>query len=208
MPLLNAVIDLSHHNTITSFQKVKEAGILGIIHKATQGTQFVDAEYDERRILAPSAGLLFGSYHFGVHGDPRGQADHYLEVADPSQNDLIVLDFEPNGVHGTMTLQEAETFVERVHDQTGRFPGLYSGEFFINEQLGDNTDTIFKECFLWIAKYSAQKPKVPPAFPLFTLHQYTDGNAGPQPHTVPGVGRCDRNKFNGSEDGLRRLFGA
>ena len=142
---------------------------------------------------------------FRTLGDPQGQADHYLDVAESTE--LMVLDFEPNGIHGTMTLAEAEAFVTRINDQTGRFPGLYTGEFFINDQLGSNTDTILKKCFLWIAEYSATRPKVPPAFPLFTLWQYSDGSAGPQPHSVPGVGRCDRNKFNGDEAGLRRLFG-
>jgi lysozyme len=205
MALLNAVIDLSHHNIVTSFQQIKSAGIIGIIHKATQGSHFVDAEYDNHRLSAHSAGLLFGSYHFGSHGDPNGQADHYLDVA--AANELIVLDFEPNSIDGTMTLAEAETFVTRINDKTGRFPGLYSGESFINNELGTNTSTVLKECFLWIAKFSAGRPRVPPAFPTFTLWQYTDGSAGPQPHTVPGVGRCDRNTFNGDDAGLRRLFG-
>jgi Glycosyl hydrolases family 25 len=64
MALLNSVIDLSHHNTVTSFQQIKGNGIIGVIHKATQSTQFVDAEYADRRRDALSAGLLFGSYHF------------------------------------------------------------------------------------------------------------------------------------------------
>lgn len=203
MALFNAVIDLSHHNTVTSFQQIRDAGILGIIHKATQGTQFVDGEYDDCRNGALRAGLLFGSYHFGTDGDPEEQADHYLDIAEKS--DLMVLDFEPNG-QGTMSLAQAETFVRRIKDKTGRFPGLYAGEFFINQQLVNNTTTVLKECFLWIAKYSETRPNVPPAFPLFTLWQYTDGSAGPQPHRVPGVGRCDRDKFNGDEAGLRRLF--
>jgi lysozyme len=208
MALLNAVIDLSHHNTVSSFHQIKSSGIIGVVHKATQGIHFVDAEYADRRAAAISAGLLFGSYHFAARGDPDGQADHYLNIADST--DLMVLDFEPNAQDGTITLAEAEAFVTRIHDQTGRFPGLYSGESFINDQLGNNTDTVLKECFLWIAKYSARRPRVPPAFPLYTLWQYTDGSAGPQPHTVPGVGgagRCDRDKFNGDEAGLRRLFG-
>jgi lysozyme len=205
MALLNAVIDLSHNNNVTSFQQIKDNGIIAIIHKATQNKQFVDPKYADRRTAALSAGLLFGSYHFAASGDPNGQADHYLSIADSTE--LMVLDFEPNTQEGTMTLTEAETFVTRIHDQTGRFPGLYSGESFINGQLGNNTDTILKECFLWIAKYSANEPNIPPAFPIFTLWQYTDGSAGPQPHTVPGVGSCDRDKFNGDEAGLRRLFG-
>lgn len=208
MALLNAVIDLSHHNTVTSFQQIKSSGIIGVIHKATQGAQFVDAEYADRRKAALSAGLLFGSYHFAAQGNPEGQADHYLDIAD--SNELMVLDFEPNAQDGTMTLAEAETFVTRINAQTGRFPGLYSGESFINGQLGNNTGTILKQCFLWIAKFSANRPNIPPAFPIFTLWQYTDGSAGPQPHTVPGIGgagRCDRDKFNGDDAGLRRLFG-
>jgi len=36
MNLLNGVIDLSHHNTVTSFADIKGAGVLGVIHKATQ----------------------------------------------------------------------------------------------------------------------------------------------------------------------------
>jgi GH25 family lysozyme M1 (1,4-beta-N-acetylmuramidase) len=51
MSLLNVVVDLSHHNNVNSFQAAKDSGILGIIHKATQGTNFVDPNYDERRPL-------------------------------------------------------------------------------------------------------------------------------------------------------------
>ncbi|MDQ3746468.1 MAG: glycoside hydrolase family 25 protein, partial [Acidobacteriota bacterium] len=56
MELPNVVIDLSHHNTVTSFQQVKDAGILGVIHKATEGTSFVDPRYTERRTAALAVG--------------------------------------------------------------------------------------------------------------------------------------------------------
>ena len=208
MPLLNVVIDLSHHNTVTSFQQVKETGVLGVIHKATEGTTFVDSQFDARRQPALAAGLLWGAYHFGVRGDAQGQADHFLDIVNPGPTDLLVLDFEPNPREGTMTLAEAEAFVSRVNSQVGRFPGLYSGQAFLRAQLGNRTNTILTSCFLWIARYSSQLPQVPTAFPTFTLWQYTDGNNGPQPHQVSGIGRCDRDKFNGDEAGLRRLWGA
>jgi len=207
MALLNVVIDLSHHNTVTSFHDAQAAGILGVIHKATEGTTFVDANYTERRARARSVGLFWGAYHFGVRGNVQAQVDHFLEITDPGPTDLLVLDFEPNPREGTMRLAEAEAFVERVHAQTGRFPGLYSGQSFLQSQLGSRTDTVLKNCFLWIARYSSQPPRVPPAFATYTLWQYTDGSAGLQPHQVPGIGRCDRDKFNGSEAGLRRLWG-
>ena len=207
MALLNTVVDLSHHNTVTSFRDTKDAGILGVIHKATEGTSFVDANYNQRQKLAVAAGLFWGAYHFGIQGDVQDQVDHFLEIVQPGPTDLLVLDWEPNSREGTMTLAEAESFVEQIHDQTGRFPGLYSGQSFINDQLGSHTQTILTNCFLWIARYASQVPRVPPAFPTFTLWQYTDGNVGPQPHQVPGIGRCDRDKFNGDEVGLKKLWG-
>jgi lysozyme len=207
MPLLNAVVDLSHHNTVTDFTAARAAGVLGVLHKATEATTFVDAMYHERRSLALAAGLLWGAYHFAAAGDGPAQADFFLETVNPQPTDLLVLDFEANSREGTMTLAEAEAFVKRIEQQTGRFPGLYSGEQFLLGQLGDNTGTVLKECFLWLARYSQSPPAVPKAFATFTLWQYTDGSSGSQPHQVSGIGLCDRDKFNGDEAGLRRLWG-
>ncbi len=207
MALLNVVVDLSHHNTVTNFRDVKESGVLGIIHKATEGTSFVDAKYHERRPAALAAGLMWGAYHFGVSGDVRGQVDHFLNTVNPVATDLLVLDFEPNPREGTMTLAEAEEFVKQIHDRTGQFPCLYSGQSFIHEQLGSRTGTILSECSLWIACYRPQLSPIPPAFKTFSLWQYTDGNNGDQPHQVPGIGRCDRDKFQGDEAGLKKFWG-
>ena len=59
-PGLNVVIDLSHHNNNVDFAKVVAAGVLGVIHKATQGTTTVDPLYAQRRGEALAAGLLWG----------------------------------------------------------------------------------------------------------------------------------------------------
>jgi len=205
--MINAVIDISHHNTVTSFQEIKNNGIIGVIHKATQGRTLVDAKYHNRRQRALDVGLLWGAYHFATKGNVEAQVDHFLETVNPTATDLLVLDFEPNGESGTMTRAEAERFVTLVNQKVGRFPGLYSGQAFIREKVGTNTTTVLKNCFLWIARYSSQKPIVPPAWKTFTMWQYTDGAFGPQPHQVPGVGRCDRDQFNGDEAGLKRLWG-
>jgi lysozyme len=209
MPLTNAVIDLSHFNNVTSFQNVKEAGIVGVIHKATQGLTGVDGTYGTRKPTALAAGLLWGAYHFGVNANAQKQADHFLDVVQPGPSDLMVLDFEPNAHDGTMTLAQAEAFVQRIFQQTGRFPGLYSGQAFLKEQLGTTKNDTLANCFLWVARYADQAPQVPTAtWKTFTLWQYTDGNLGPQPHRVNGIATgCDRDKFNGDEAGLRQLWG-
>lgn len=120
--------------------------------------------------------------------------------------DLLMLDFEPNGRAGTMTLGQAEEFVTLVNEKTGRYPGVCSGQSYINEVMSGKTNSPLARCFLWIARYSSQPPKVPPAWETFTLWQYSDGSIGPEPHEVPGIGRCDRDKFNGDADGLKRLW--
>jgi len=204
---INKVIDISHYNTVTSFQQVKDNGIVGVFHKATQGKTSVDAKYHARRQRALAVGLLWGAYHFGTKGGVPQQVDNFLDTVGSNDSDLLVLDFEPNGESGTMSLSEAETFVTLVKERTGRYPGLYSGQSFIREKVGNNTTTVLKNCFLWIARYSSQTPVAPPAWNTYTFWQYTDGNTGDQPHQVPGIGRCDRDKFNGDDAGLLRLWG-
>jgi len=207
--VLNVVIDISHYQTITdnSFVQVYSAGIHGVIHKVTEGTSYVDGEYAPRQPMALEAGLMFGAYHFGRHGDALGQAHHFLDIAQPTPETLLVLDWESCGANPDMTLDEAEQFVRAIADELGRYPGLYSGESFCGDALAGVTDTVLSQCWLWLAKYSEQMPAAPAPWAYVSMWQYTDGVSGPKPHEVPGIGRCDRDMWNGSEEGLRRLWG-
>ena len=66
------------------------------------------------------------------------------------------------------------------------------------------TDDILKNCPLWYARYRDLPIGIPvDTWPDFTLWQYTDGNAGPNPHIVNGMDRTDRNCFRGTVDELR-----
>jgi lysozyme len=203
---LNVVVDISHHNGNPDLQQAAAAGIVGVIHKATQGTGFTDNKYLTNRRKALDAGLLWGAYHFGTGSDGAAQADFFLATVNPGPDTLIVLDYEPNTDGATMSLDDARAFVSEVNAKLGRFPGLYSGNL-IKEQLGNNTDPILARCFFWLAQYGPNAV-VPPNWPAWTLWQYTDGKAGPQPHTVPGIGSCDRDRFNGDIDTLKTLWGA
>jgi len=106
-----------------------------------------------------------------------------------------VLDFEPNG-SSTMTLEQAKAFVSRINEVRGRFPGLYSGNL-IKEKLGGKpADPVLSQCFLWIAQYGPAATNIPATCRRGRFWQYTDGNVGPQPHSVDGIGKCDRDQFN------------
>jgi lysozyme len=205
MPI-NVVVDISHHNGKVDFRRVAKAGIVGIIHKATQGLKFVDPLYYGNREKALAAGLLWGAYHFGTAADSIKQADHFLCTVQPEPETLLVLDYEPNG-KSTMTLAQARQFVIRVNTVTGRYPGLYSGSLIKEKLAKKRIDPILSQCFLWIAQYGPAPTKIPPTWSTWTLWQYTDGWLGPEPHSVDGIGPCDRDKFNGGLAGLRRLWG-
>jgi len=201
---LNAIIDISHHNGNVDLVKAKADGIVGVIHKATQGTGGSDPMYKTNRTKAADAGLLWGAYHFASGSDGVKQAINFLNVVGTSENTLLVLDFEPNPTGPSMNLEEARAFVTHVNEETGRFPGLYSGHF-IKQLLGSNQDPVLAKCWLWLAEYGPTAV-VPANWSTWTMWQYTDGADGPPPHTVAGIGNCDRDKFNGTEDELRTLW--
>ncbi len=203
---LNAVVDISHHNGNVNFAKAKDAGIIGVIQKATQGQSNVDPTYKTNKIKALNAGLLWGAYHFATGSDGLKQAENFLSVVGNDPKTLLVLDFEPNLTGPSMSLEEARAFVTSVKERTGRFPGFYSGHF-IKQLLGTSSDPVLAKCWFWLAQYG-KTAVVPPNWPTWTLWQYTDGVIGPEPHTVSGIGRCDRDMFNGSEAQLRKLWGA
>jgi len=202
---LNAVIDISHHNGNVDFGKLKQAGIVGVIHKATQGSTDGDPTYNSHRDAAKAAGLLWGAYHFGTDSDGVKQAINFLNVVGDASGTLVALDFESNPTGSTMSLEEARAFVTQIQSVTGRFPGFYSGHD-IKQALGSGTDSVLGSCWFWLAQYGPTAV-VPQNWKTWTLWQYTDGALGPDPTDIPGVGRFDRDLFNGSEDQLRTFWG-
>jgi lysozyme len=197
---LNAVVDLSHFNTVTSFAEIKSAGIVGIIHKATQATNWSDSTYAARKQQALAAGLWWGAYHFGTNADGAEQAQYFLSKVNPGPTDLLALDFEENP-QSQMTIAQAEQFVTEVFNQTGRYPGFYS-DALAGKMLGNNKNEILANCWFWRAQYGTSAPIVPPTWSTWTMWQYTE--SGP----VSGISApCDRDTFNGTLDQLSQLWG-
>jgi lysozyme len=118
MAACNVVIDLSHNNETVDLVRAQANGVLGVIHKATQGSGFADPAYAARRQAAKHAGLLWGAYHFGTSADPVAQARFFLKTASPAPQELVVLDFETNPANASnsMSLDQARTFIATVQD--------------------------------------------------------------------------------------------
>lgn len=201
----NVVVDISHHNGNVNLKKAADAGIVGLIQKASQGEAYVDGTFTRNRKAALDAGMLFGAYHFGTGANGVSQAMHFLDIVKPDRKTVVALDFEDNPTGNSMTLEEARAFCVHVHTALKRWPVFYSGHT-IKRALGTRVDPVLKNCAFWLAQYGPTAV-VPPCWRTWTLWQYTDGGAGPPPHAVPGLGNCDRDKFNGTEAQLKSWWG-
>src|SRR3954469_16389204 len=92
---LDAVIDISHNVRVSDFNLVRKSNILAVIHKATEGGDWVDPSYTDRRGQAEAAGLMWGAYHFGTRQySGTRQAQAFLAVTRPGPRTLVALDFE------------------------------------------------------------------------------------------------------------------
>lgn len=192
------VLDLSHHNEIEDWNKVYASGVRAVIHKATQGSSFVDQDYAKRKAAAKASGLLWGAYHFADSSDVEKQVANFLKVVGEDEDTLLALDYEPNGAR-TMSLAQAKKFLQLVYEKTEQRPILYSGNL-IKETL-KKADPFFSSHRLWLAQYG-KKAILPPGFDRYWLWQYSgDGINGAG--IIPGIKTkgIDCNVFGGEDLG-------
>ncbi len=223
-PGLDAVIDISHNVTVTSFAAVRRSNILAVMHKVTEGGDWFDPSYAPRRRQAEAAGLLWGGYHFGTRQySGEQQAASFLSACQPGPQTVMALDLEPNDANprNTMRLDQAEAFVRAVQKATGRLPMLYAhpawanGEVYGRKRLRLDAavvpGSLLSRCDLWLADYR-EEPRLPNAWSKWTLWQYVADETsqnfayGSEPRHVEGVGHCDRNMYNGDASSLNRWW--
>src|SRR5215472_15309827 len=187
------VVDLSHHNTIADLSKTRASGILGVIYKASEGSNYKDPTYDTQRQAAQQAGLLWGAYHFLRPGNMQQQAQWFLTCAKPSTSDMLVADFEDD----SMSLGDLQAWLDAIYSLTGVKAVIYSGHT-LREKLGNTMVTPLTDHQLWVAHYtSAPQPNLPRAFTTWFLWQFSESGS------VPGIkAPTDTNRFNGDPSDL------
>ena len=225
----NTVVNLSHYDLMrVDFERMRSEGIVGVIHESSYPPYVRDDKYFARQGAATRAGLLWGAYHFANARDPVRQADFFLDTvlsawrrADPSSRPdqvLLVLDFEKNGHYpgGTMTVEQAVTFVERVRQRTGKLPGFYSNENRIKTVLNSPRVSpaykrILASCWLWVANYGAVPGNMSP-WPRWHMWQYTgDGKCllrprSAYPKNIANIKNAERNMFRSDAASLRSFW--
>lgn len=201
----NAVIDISHYQSTPPLKALEEEGIVAVICKATEGRFTKDNTYREKKRLLKNNGIKWGSYHYASGADVLLQVENYLNYAMPENDELMALDYEPSSSGANMTYAQMVEFVTLVFQETGRYPAVYGGRF-LSDVLQGIEQSVLSKCPLWYSRYDASPSGIPKIWKTWTLWQYTNGSVGPDPQTVKGYGRCDRDTFNGTKAELLKSW--
>lgn len=222
LAMSNTVVNMSHYDLMrVDFELMKRQGIVGVIHEATYPPRVRDAYYGPRQTAATRAGLLWGAYHFANATDPIRQAEHFLGVVGSAYRGpdlhpggvLLVLDFEKNGHYpgGSMRVDQAVTFVERIKQRTGKYPGLYGSEYRLKQMLYNPKTTeaqrrVLSRCWLWIANYH-HVPRDTAPWSRWTMWQYTgdgvcDLPRSSYPKNIANIKNAERNMFRGNRESV------
>ena len=150
------VHDLNHNNVV-NIHRAAANGIVGIIHKATQGVSFIDSKYPSRREIADDAEVCWGAYHFCSGDSPRAQVEFFFNAAKPDDKTVMCLDYEDN-VHSQMSLEQAVEFLTIGDEKLGRPIDIYSGNRIKEMIRGASAETraLFGKRRLWLAQYGSK----------------------------------------------------
>jgi lysozyme len=191
----DVVVDLSHWQAPVDFARAKSAGIVAVILKATQCSDWIDVAFAQRLAAATASGLLVGAYHFLDNSPPELQVENFLSVAEGCS--VLALDAEANSIGGTVTVAQTAEAAGRLNMATGSMPVIYINRYGPDRRGTGLPNNVLSRCPLWLPAYSS-RPVCPPGWSKWALWQHTDGNVGSDAVPVAGIGRCDRSRFAGT----------
>lgn len=178
-------------------EAASRAGRSFCIHKATEGTTFVDGFYQDNARAIYAAGMARGAYHFArpLDNEPGAEAVHFLGHLLPSRiGDILALDLEdpPEGpALPTSVGLWAGAWLSAVEHSTGAKPLIYTNRAIIDRcKLGALGNMGYG---LWLADWRALDPTPPDGWPFVAFWQF---NAGEQIY-LNGPRACG-DFFNGS----------
>lgn len=169
------VIDVSHHQGVIDWEKVKADGVLGVFIKASEGLTLVDDRFTANVSGAAAAGLKVGFFHYSHPelNDPKAEAAHFANVVKGVKADFPhTLDVE--GEAGQLSVnkltQWCVDWLKEVELLTMHPTMLYTGAYFAR----DNLTQPLGQWPLWIAHYGATEPLNNDTWSEWAVFQYSD----------------------------------
>jgi lysozyme len=187
------VIDVSKHNGVIDWAKVKASGIFGAIIRCGYGDNI--ASQDDVQFKNNVKGCIENSIPFSVYiysyaktnAQIESEAKHVMRLIEPYKNILsfpVYLDLEEKGTENG-AVARARIFAKILQDN-GYKVGMYANQYWWNNFLKG-----LDEYPKWVAKYSDTKPNVKD----YVMWQYTSTAR------VDGIkGNVDMSYFYGEVD--------
>lgn len=183
------IVDLSHWQSNVNFEQLAKAGIVGVIHKATEGTSYVDPTYAKRMDPCLAAGITWGAYHFLKHGSVAKQMEHFARNCGLPDYSRAVIDYED----AACTLGDLQEALEWLNSEVRFEVCVYAGGL-LKGQVGSKSYPWLEPYPLWLAQYGPTPSWPTQIWKTYSLWQWTDTGQ------ISGVaGNCDLNEFNGSK---------
>lgn len=127
-----------------------------VIVKATEGTSYVNPDFDRAYDQAVALGKKVGIYHYAASGGAQNEADYFLYmVGDRVNNAILVLDWEQGGNANFNNVSYAKAFLDRVYQKTGVRPLIYMSKSVCRQF---NWASVAPYYGLWVAQYANYNP--------------------------------------------------
>ncbi|MGN0607668.1 MAG: glycoside hydrolase family 25 protein [Oscillospiraceae bacterium] len=172
---MTRIIDISKHNGVIDFERVKSDGISGVIIRAGFGRLFSqkDPMFEKYYAGARAAGLNIGAYWYSYAvsaEEAKAEAEVFLEAVKGKKFELpLYLDIEERkqvSLGKEICSEMAEEFCG-VLERAGYFAGIYSFDSFFGSNLSAEVQARFS---CWAARVENVKPVYCKSY---AMHQYT-----------------------------------
>lgn len=174
-----------------------QPGTVAVIAKATEGTYYRDANYNDFKNQASRVGAIFSAYHFLKAGGASAQADYCHAMVGSTP---VMLDVETEGA-SKPTVSDCAEFIARMRALGGRVWGAYFPRWYWG-QVGGNLGSL--GVAIVASGYPGHYSDTDPNWNSYggatpAIWQYTDN----QPY---GGQRMDFNAYRGTTDQLAALI--
>lgn len=167
MNTIYKVLDLSHWNTITSWEAIVKDGYRGVILKVggSDGAKkyYKDKKFEQYYKKAKEVGLLVGAYWFcgkQINDSYNGMQDalYFLECIKGKQFELpLWCDYEVGNTKTKIGNTEAVDMFCKTIESKSYFIGIYGSDVSTFDNQLDSSK--LNQYAWWIAKYSKKEPK-------------------------------------------------
>ena len=169
-------IDISRWEGRIDFERVRKNGIRIVYIKATQGTDYVDPDFERNYRDAHKEGLAIGFYHYVTArsiNEAREEARFFASHIREKVNHVKpAMDFEVFGELTTAEIREiSQHFLTTLEEKTKHKPVIYSDSSNASSRFADDR---FREYPLWIAEYGVTRPNMENPWHRWSGWQYTD----------------------------------